>query len=496
MEPKDLREQRVEKLADLQAKGIDPYPHRYRRTHTSAEAMAQFEREEQQNGGAATQENSPEWRLAGRLVSTRGMGKVTFAHIQDGAGRIQLFFRRDALGPETYSLLKDLDIGDIIGVSGRMFRTKTGEPTLQVSALDVLAKSLLPLPEKWHGLQDVEKRYRQRYLDLIASESTREVFASRSKMISAIRAFMQRRGYVEVETPILHGSAGGAAARPFVTHHNALDRTLYLRIATELHLKRLVVGGFEKVFEIGRIFRNEGISTKHNPEFTMMESYEAYADYGDMMALVEDLAASAAREVLGAQKVTFDGQEIDLTPPWRRITLRDAILDNSGIDFYEYPDTESLRARLDAEGLRTDPTQGRGKLIDELLSVLVEPKLIQPTILYDYPVELSPLAKRRPDNPALVERFEAFIAGFEVANAYTELNNPIDQRERFMEQLALRAAGDEEVELIDEDFLQALEHGMPPTGGLGVGIDRLAMILTNQQSIREVILFPALRVKG
>ncbi|MGH9203736.1 MAG: lysine--tRNA ligase, partial [Vicinamibacterales bacterium] len=347
-----------------------------------------------------------------------------------------------------------------------------------------------------HGLHDVEVRYRQRYLDLMANPEVRETFVTRSRVVAAIRRFLDTRGYLEVETPILQSSAGGAAARPFETYHNALDRQLYLRIAIELHLKRLVVGGFDSVYEIGRIFRNEGVSTKYNPEFTMLESYQAYSDYNQLMEMVEEMISSIAGDVLGTTRVGSGDNEIDLAPPWPRIPIRDAILDRCGVDFESYQDADSLRKAAAATGVKAEPGWGRGKLIDELMSLHVEPALIQPTFLIDYPVELSPLAKRKPENPGLVERFELFIAGREVGNAYSELNDPLDQRERLKEQARLRAAGDEEVELADEDFLVALEHGMPPTAGLGIGIDRLVMALTGQSSIREVILFPALREKG
>ncbi|MDP2952679.1 MAG: lysine--tRNA ligase, partial [Chloroflexota bacterium] len=432
--------------------------------------------------------------LAGRILALRSMGKAAFLDLHDASGKIQVYLRQDTLG-DNYKLLKDLDLGDFIGVEGKLFRTKSGEVTVEASGLVLLCKGLQPLPEKWHGLTDAEKRYRQRYLDLLSSPEVRQIFVVRSRLIAALRGFMAGRGFMEVETPILNPSAGGASAAPFVTHHQALDRQLYLRIATELHLKRLLVGGFDKVYEIGRVFRNEGISTKHNPEFTSLESYEAFADYKDVMKMVEEMVAYLAQEVLGALKVPYNGQTMDFTPPWRRITLRDAIREGCGIDFEDYPDEDSLRAKMAAEGIGVEEGVGRGKLIDRLLSLFVEPRLYQPTFVLDYPVELSPLAKRKPDNPRLVERFEGFAGGMEIANAFTELNDPLEQRERFAEQLGLRERGDLEAEMPDEDFLVALEHGMPPAGGLGVGIDRLAMLFTDQQSIREVILFPQLRSK-
>lgn len=484
----ELYQARLVKLERLRARGIDPYPPRWRRTHTSAEARALFEAAEAGRTSAPTQV-----RVAGRLVGLRVMGRLTFAHIQDGAGRLQLAFRQDILGPGRYEVLKDLDLGDFVGAAGPLFRTKTGEITVEVHDFAVLAKALRPLPEKWHGLVDVEKRYRQRYLDLIANERSRWILKTRSRIVAAIREFLDGRGFIELETPVLQTSATGAAARPFVTYYEALDQDVYLRISLELYLKRLVIGGFDKVYEIGRVFRNEGLSTKHNPEFTMLESYEAYADYQDVMRLVEELVTYVAGKVLGTLKITFAGHEIDLTPPWRRITLREAIKEFTGIDFEEYPDAESLADQAARLGLRVDPARGRGKIIDRLLQEFVEPRLIQPTFVLDYPVEMSPLAKRKLENPRLVERFEGFVGGMEVANAYTELNDPVDQRERFLEQRRRLLAGDEEAEQVDEDFLVALEYGMPPTGGLGMGIDRLVMLFTDNQSIREVIPFPHLR---
>ncbi len=486
----DIIQQRLTKLRQIRARGIDPYPHRYHRTHTAEEAIALFLEKEAIG-------DSPEVRIAGRIISCRPMGKVTFMDIRDGSGRIQVYFRSNLLGEERYNLLKDFDIGDIIGVSGRVFRTRSGEITVKASDFTMLSKALQPLPEKWHGLVDVEKRYRQRYLDLISSEEVRHLFSVRSRVISAMRRFLDERGFLEVETPVLQPVAAGALARPFVTHHEALDRDLYLRIATELYLKRLIIGGFDKVYEIGRIFRNEGISTKHNPEFTMLESYEAYADYCDVMRMVEEMVSYIARQVLGTTRVPFGNTTLELSPPWQRITLRDAIKNNCGIDFEAFVDENSLRHQVEAMGLEVGEIKGRGRLIDKLLSTFVEPKLIQPTFVLDYPVELSPLAKRKPGDSRLVERFEAFAGGMEIANAFTELNDPEEQRERFRQQEIMRAElGDEEAERIDEDFLFALEYGMPPTAGLGVGIDRLVMLLTDRHSIREVILFPQLKMKG
>ena len=478
--------QRVQKLEQLRGLGIAPYGARYSRTHLSVEALSDFK-----------DLTDHTVRLAGRIISRRVMGKASFVHILDDAGRIQLFLRRDRIGDESYQVFRGLvDIGDFIGAEGRLFRTRTGEITLEVERWEFLTKALRPLPEKWHGLTDVEARYRQRHLDIISNQEVAAVFRVRTKIVSAVRRFLDDRGFTEVETPVLQPLYGGASARPFVTHHNALDRELYLRIATELYLKRMIIAGFEKVYEIGRVFRNEGISTKHNPEYTLLETYEAYADYSDVMDMVEQLVSSVATQVLGSPTITIKDRDIDLTPPWPRKTLRDAILDATGIDFYAHPDQSSLYQAVSHLTLSTvSPASPRGKIIDELLSNFVEPKLIDPTFLTDYPVELSPLAKRKTDNPDLVERFEAFIGGVEVANAFSELNDPYDQRERFAQQSLDRAAGDDEAQPLDEEFIRALEHGLPPTGGLGIGIDRLTMLLTNQSSIREVILFPTLRTR-
>jgi len=487
----ELIEQRQAKLERLRAGGCDPYPARYQRTHTTQEAAQALQALEEK--GAASQE-AIEVSLAGRITAMRLMGKRAFIDLRDGTGKIQADLRQDVLGDKSYQAFVDLvDIGDFVGVSGTLFRTRSGEITVQVRQYVFLAKALRPLPEKWHGLQDVEVRYRQRYLDLMVNAPVRDVFRLRSRVVAAIRRFLDERGFLEVETPVLQPSAGGAAAKPFVTHHHALDRDLYLRIATELHLKRLIVGGLDRVYEIGPVFRNEGVSTKHNPEYTLLECYQAYADYQDIMKLVEEMVAYAAQQALGGLKVPYGDTELDLTPPWRRLTLRQAIQERTGLDFEAHPDADSLRQAMAPLGVAVSETAGRGKLIDELLSTFVEPQLSQPTFLLDYPLELSPLAKRKPDNPRLVERFEGFLAGREIANAFSELNDPQEQRERFLEQARLRAAGDEEAETVDEDFLVALEHGMPPTGGLGIGIDRLVMALSGQQSIREVILFPQLR---
>jgi len=480
-----ITQQRLDKLERLHKQGINPYPHHYHRSHTIAEAQALFNQKEPKE----------KLDLAGRIVANRPMGKATFMDIRDSSGKLQIYFRRDELGEEKYQLLQDFDIGDFIGVSGGLFTTHSGELTLRASDFMMLAKSLQPLPEKWHGLVDVEKRYRQRYLDLIANQEVKDIFLVRSRLIAAMRRFLDSRGFVEVETPVLLPIASGAAARPFVTHHHALDQNFYLRIATELCLKKLVAGGFDKVYEIGRIFRNEGISTKHNPEFTMLESYEAYSDYNEVMKMVEEMISYLAKDIWGTTKLNFGENTLDFSPPWRRLSLCQAIYEHCGIDFEQYPEANSLRAKMHQIGMDAEPSKSRGRLIDELISTCVEPHLIQPTFVLDYPIELSPLAKRKGDNPYLVERFEAFAAGMEIANAFTELNDPIEQRRRFAEQLSERERGDEEAQMPDEDFLLALEYGMPPTGGLGVGIDRLVMLFTNQSSIREVILFPQLRAK-
>jgi lysyl-tRNA synthetase class 2 len=485
-----INEQRLAKLGRLRALGISPYPNRYRRSHTAEQAAALLKEIEAGTSAAMT------ITLGGRITAHRPMGKITFLDLRDGSGRIQLLCHKEKLSEADLALLKELDIGDIIGASGTVFRTRTGEPTLEVSGLTLLSKSLQPLPEKWHGLTDTEIRYRQRYLDLIANPEARPIFLLRSKTVAAIRGFLDGRGFVEVETPVLQSAAGGALAQPFITHHNALDRDLYLRIALELHLKRLVVGGFDKVYELGRTFRNEGVSTQHNPEFTMLETYEAYADYNDVMVMLEEMVSGVCQKVMGTAEVKFGECLIDFKPPWRRVTLRDAICEYSGIDYTKYPTADELRDKMHAMDMEADPQKNWAKLVDELLKTFVRPRLMQPTILLDYPVEMSPLAKSKPDDERVVERFQAAAGGLEIANAYTELNDPLEQRDRFTEQLEERYGDDQERWTIDEDFLTALEYGMPPTGGLGVGIDRLVMLLTNQSSIREVILFPQLKERG
>jgi lysyl-tRNA synthetase, class II len=495
-----IEQPRLEKLSRIIGRGINPYPHQFPRTHNSSEAKELFE-----TSSARVPESAPqEVRLAGRVTAARFMGKAAFFDLRDGSGKIQAFFRRDSLGDDNYELLHDIDLGDFIGVRGILFKTRSGEITVEVIDYTILAKTLMPMPEKFHGLVDVEKRYRQRYLDLIANEDIKDLFVKRSKIISTIRNIMDGRGFVEVETPVLQPMYGGALARPFITHHHALDQDLYPRIALELYLKRLIIGGFDKVYEIGRVFRNEGISTKHNPEFTMMESYEAYADYRDVMKMTEELVSSVARQVLGTTEIPYAGEVIKLDPPWKRLSFKQALLDKCGINFTDYPGADSLRLKMEQMGLQVDPLKDRGRLIDELLSTYVEPDLKQPTFIIDYPIEMSPLAKRHRDDPALVERFEAFIGTMEVANSFSELNDPREQRERFIQQRQMHAAEVEraiaagelpETEMIDDDFITAMEHGMPPTGGLGIGIDRLIMLLTDKQFIREVILFPQLKTR-
>ncbi len=495
-----IAKQRLEKLERLRARGINPYPNSYLRTHTAEQAVELLQKWESRDTSKEVLDrlagrDSEMVNVAGRIMAIRSMGKSSFLDIRDGSGKIQLLFQDiHKYDEEQIQLFNDLDIGDFIGVEGNLIRTRTGEPTIWVADFTLLVKSLRPLPEKWHGLQDIDARHRQRYLDLISNPEVRETFRVRSQVIYAIRGYLNRKGFLEVETPVLQPSAGGALARPFITHHHTLDQDFYLRIALELHLKRLIIGGFDKVYEIGRTFRNEGISTKHNPEFTMLESYQAYTDYNGVMNMLEAMVSGIVRKITGKYKVEFGDNTIDFKPPWQRLELRQTIIKYCGIDFNEFPDTKSLRTEMQNLKIEVDPQKDRGRLIDELISTFVEPNLIQPTILFDYPVEMSPLAKRKPADDSLVERFEAFAGGMEIANAFTELNDPIEQEQRFINQQKERQTEDE-TEVIDEDFLLALEYGMPPTGGLGVGIDRLVMLLTNQQSIREVILFPQLREK-
>jgi lysyl-tRNA synthetase, class II len=479
----DLLAERRAKLERLREGGIEPFPHAF---PDRTEIAAVREAHEGIEPGVETSER---YRIAGRLIARRGHGKASFLDLRDGTGQIQVQGRVDELG-EAYDGLLALDIGDIVGIEGIVFASKRGELSIRADAWELLSKSLRPPPEKFHGLEDVETRYRRRELDLIANEETRELFLKRAKTVAAVRRWFDARGFVEVETPVLQPLYGGALARPFTTHHNALDRDLYLRIATELYLKRLVVGGVDKVYELGKDFRNEGISNKHNPEFTMLEWYEAYADYEDVAAELEDLVSTVAHEVLGTTTVEREGETIDLAPPWKRVTLREAIEERTGIDVAEHPSREQL---AEAMGSKADPEEGWGKLVDGLLSKEVEPNLLQPTFITDYPVELSPFAKRHRSTDGLVERWEAFVGGIEIANAFTELNDPDEQRRRFEAQREETERGDEETQPYDEAFVEALEQGMPPTGGAGLGIDRLVMILTGARSLREVVLFPAMR---
>ncbi|MCY3505070.1 MAG: lysine--tRNA ligase [Chloroflexi bacterium] len=480
-----LRVQRIERAEQLRAAGLDPYPPRIERTHTNAEVDGLLEGVE--SGG---EPDLDPVAIVGRVVAQRGMGRASFLDVVDGSARLQVLIRKNAVGDEAYEQLKLLDLGDFVAVQGSPMRTRTGEATVGATSWQVITKALRAPPEKFHGLTDVEIRQRQRYLDLLANEEVRDTFRVRSQIVAAVRRHLDARGFLEVETPVLQEEAGGAAARPFETHSQALGEARALRISLELHLKRLLVGGYERVYEIGRIFRNEGFSQRHNPEFTMLELYEAYGDYGTIATLLEELISSVAEEVLGTATVSFGGHEVDFRPPWRRIGYHEALREHGDLDLDKFGDTETLREELRGRGLDAPSEASRGKLIDIATSSLVEPHLIQPTFLLDYPIELSPLAKRKAGVEGVVERFEAFAGGFEFANAYSELNDPVDQRERFEAQQALRIAGDDEVELADEDFLLALEHGMPPAGGLGFGIDRLVMLLTGQTSIREVILFP------
>jgi lysyl-tRNA synthetase class 2 len=485
----ELLRQRLAKLERLIAKGIDPYPPRTSRTHSMAEALATLKQ--------ASTDAKPTATIAGRIMSMRPMGKAAFAHLQDGTGKLQIYIRKDDLGDALYDLFRhDLDIGDFIEASGYLFYTKTGEPSLHVEKLGILAKALRPLPEKWHGLKDTDTRYRQRYLDLMMNEDARRTFITRTKIVSAMRRYLDARGFLEVETPVLQPLYGGANARPFVTHHNALDQDMYLRISDELYLKRLIVGGLERVYEIGKDFRNEGIDTTHVPEFTMMECYAAYWDFADVMRLVEEMLSTIAQEVLGTMKLEYQGQVADLTPPWRRVTMRDAILDETDLDIRQATDMESLSQEIRRLGLKVERKPSWGKQVEEIFAEYVEAKLIQPTFIYEYPREISPLAKKKPGDARVVERFEAFIVGMESGNAFSELNDPQDQRARFVELAQTKEQGDDETHPIDEDYVEALAHGMPPTGGLGIGIDRLTMLFTNQSAIREVILFPSLRNKA
>jgi lysyl-tRNA synthetase, class II len=480
---------RREKLAALQEKGLDPFGKRFERSGFSQELINQYgemEKEELANQHVSV-------TIAGRIMTKRGKGKAGFAHIQDLKGQLQIYVRQDAVGEEQYEIFNVADLGDIVGVTGTLFKTQVGELSIKVEDFQLLTKSLRPLPDKFHGLKDVEQRYRQRYVDLIMSQESRHTFITRSLIIQSMRRYLDSKGYLEVETPMMHAIAGGASARPFITHHNALDMELYMRIAIELHLKRLIVGGLEKVYEIGRVFRNEGVSTRHNPEFTMIELYEAYADYQDIMSLTENLIAHIAQEVLGTTTIQYGEYEVNLTPEWKRLHMVDAIKEYTGADFWKEMSVEEARALAKEHGVEIKDTMLYGHIVNEFFEQKVEEKLIQPTFIYGHPVEISPLAKKNDQDPRFTDRFELFIVAREHANAFTELNDPIDQRERFEAQLKEREEGNDEAHMMDDDFIEALEYGMPPTGGLGIGIDRLVMLLTSAPSIRDVLLFPAMR---
>ncbi len=477
---------RLKNLAGLRAAGIDPYPARARRTHSIAAARALYERE-----GETRQPVT----VTGRLRRIRIMGKMSFADLEDGSGSLQLVLRRDALPGDFYDVVwkRLIDLGDFIGATGPLVVTKTGELSVEVQEIQFLSKTLKPMPDKWHGMRDPEKRYRRRSVDLLANPPVRDLFRTRAAIVRAVRTYLDNEGFLEVETPILQPLYGGAAARPFVTHHNQLHQDLYLRISFELYLKRLIAGGYDRVYEIGRDFRNEGVSFKHNPEFTQLEFYEAYADYQDVMRRTEELVAFVAQQVNGSPLLTWQGQTVDLTPPWRRIPLRQAILDATGIDYENYPDAASLADAMRRFGHDPDPRSSWGKLVDSLMAKHVEPNLIQPTFLIDYPRDVSPLAKGSPDDPRQVERFEGFLVGMEICNAFSEINDPIDQLQRFVDEAYRARHGDDEAHPIDEAYLEALSYGMPPTGGFGMGIDRLTMLFVDADTIREVILFPHLR---
>ena len=491
----DQLRQRRANFEELRRLGVPAYPHAFDRTHTVSDLVERYG----ETAGDALEAEKVQTRTAGRVLAIRSFGKANFLAISDGRSRIQIYVRKDALSERDFAAFKLLDFGDFVGVEGHLFRTKTNELTIWASTLEFLTKCFIPLPEKWHGLQDVETRYRQRYLDLIVNPDSRRVFEVRSRVLASIRAFLNARGYLEVETPMMQPIAGGALARPFVTHHNALDMQLYMRIAPELYLKRLTVGGIERVYEINRNFRNEGISTQHNPEFTMLEFYQAYSEYRELMAMTEAMLSTVAREAVGTDQVTFNGHAISLAPPYRRVSLREGARESASRTLGVEVADADLRNRDSAAALASklhleiQPSWGAGKIATEIFERLNEDSLIQPTFVHDFPTEVSPLSKQRADDPDTVERFELYIGGFEVANAFSELNDPAEQRRRFEAQLKDRAAGDQEAHAMDEDYIRALEYGLPPTGGEGVGIDRLVMLLTDSPSIRDVILFPLMR---
>jgi lysyl-tRNA synthetase class 2 len=485
----ELLQIRRNKLNELRALGIDPFGTKFNRTHQAGDIVAQYSDLSKEE----LEERAIEVSLAGRIMTKRGMGKASFANLQDLSGKIQIYVREDSVPGHKFQAFDLLDIGDMIGVKGVVFKTKTGETSVKVKNLEVLTKSLLPLPDKFHGLKDVETRYRQRYVDLIVNPDVQKTFISRSRIIQSMRRYLDDKGYLEVETPTLHSIAGGAAARPFITHHNALDMQLYMRIAIELHLKRLIVGGLEKVYEIGRVYRNEGISTRHNPEFTMLELYEAYADYEDIMRLTEELIAHIAQEVHGTTKINYQGQEVDLTPAWRRVSMTDLIRETVGVDFTAQMSDEEAHTLAKEHKVPVEKHMTFGHIVNAFFETFCEHTLIQPTFVTGHPVAISPLAKKKESDPRFTDRFELFIVAREHANAFTELNDPIDQRERFEAQMSEKEAGNDEAHEMDDDFIRALEYGMPPTGGLGIGIDRLVMLLTDAPSIRDVLLFPHMR---
>lgn len=485
----ELLQVRHDKMDQIREWGFDPFGKKFEQTHHAQDVIAAYSEKTKEE----LEEGAHEVALAGRIMAKREMGKASFAQLLDRSGQIQIYVRLDTVGEEPYKVFDLSDIGDMIGVKGVVFKTKTGELSIKVKEFTFLTKSLRPLPEKYHGLKDVETRYRKRYVDLIVNPEVRNTFITRSKILTSMRRYLDSLGYLEVETPTLHAIAGGAAARPFITHHNALDMQLYMRIAIELHLKRLIVGGLEKVYEIGRVYRNEGISTRHNPEFTMIELYEAYADFQDIMKLTEELVAHIAQDVLGSTKIQYQGQEIDLTPQWRRVHMVDLIKEHVGVDFWREMSDDEARALAKEHGVAVEPHHTFGHVVNEFFEQKIEETLIQPTFVYGHPVAISPLAKKNDQDPRFTDRFELFIVAREHANAFTELNDPIDQRQRFEAQLLEKEAGNDEAHEMDDDFIEALEYGMPPTGGLGIGIDRLVMLLTDSPSIRDVLLFPLMR---
>ncbi|XEC97780.1 lysine--tRNA ligase [Paenibacillus tarimensis] len=485
----ELLQIRRDKLDQLRGLGIDPFGRKFERTHQAKQVLDAYA----DSGKEELEEQANVVRLAGRIMQKRGMGKAGFAHIQDLTGKIQIYVRLDTVDEAQYKAFDLLDIGDIVGVRGTVFKTKTGETSVKVKELEVLTKSLLPLPEKFHGLKDVELRYRERYVDLIMNPDVQQTFVTRSRIIQSMRRYLDSLGYLEVETPTLHAIAGGAAARPFITHHNALDMQLYMRIAIELHLKRLIVGGLEKVYEIGRVYRNEGISTRHNPEFTMIELYEAYADYKDIMELTENLVVHIAQEVLGTTRIVYQELEVDLGKPWRRVSMVDLVKEATGVDFSIQMSDEEAHRLAKEHKVPVEAHMTFGHILNAFFETFVEHTLIQPTFVTGHPVAISPLAKKNDEDPRFTDRFELFIVAREHANAFTELNDPIDQRQRFEAQLVEKEQGNDEAHEMDEDFIRSLEYGMPPTGGLGIGIDRLVMLLTNAPSIRDVLLFPLMR---